>query len=163
MDDFLSRTVILACIASGLVGCAEGGWSASLSGHGAPALELNRLPVESKVYLRNTLAVPARASRVGIPSSSGLSTVTTTLILEPAEIDRTVSPSTPLLVDRVETAGTPGSQDRCQTTLFLLTTGGISMQLRIAPTRAAGLCSPPSIADIADIAIVVPSPPVPIQ
>ncbi len=163
MADWFSRTLQLVGIASLLVGCADGGEPGALSGDGAASLELSRLPAESKVYFRSAVVIPARTGQVLLASEPGTSGVATRLVLPPVEVDRIISRSTPLLVDRVESTGTAGARGPCRTTLYLVTTGGASMQYRVERSDTTLPCAPPTVRDIADSALVVPSPPVPIQ
>ena len=161
MDGSFPRTLLLVCLA--LSGCATDSLDSTAPWTSPSSLELRRLPVDSKVYFRRRMAIPARTARIAIFPPTGVSAFTTELALESADVDRVIKTTTPLLVDRIASSDAPGSRGRCAVTLFLRTSGGEAMRLRTAPSGTSRSCSPPTIGDIADIAIVVPSPPVPIE
>lgn len=163
MESSVARTVLLLCLASALFACATDSLDSTPLWGTSPALELNRLPVGSKVYFRRPVPIPARSGRIRFLSPSEPSALAAELTLEPAELDRVIKTTTPLLVERIASTGAPGARGPCEVRLFLMTSGGESMQLRIEPFGTALVCSRPTIGDIADVTIIVPAPPVPIE
>ncbi len=163
MEGPLARTALVVSLAATLVACAADSLDGSPLWGSFSALELKRLPAGSKVYFRRPVTIPARTGRITILGPTGVTAFATELTLASADVDRVIKTTTPLLVDSIASTGPPGSRGRCDTTLLLRTSGGEAMQLRTGWFGTAGRCSPPTIGDLADITLIVPAPPVPIE
>jgi hypothetical protein len=153
---------LLACSLTALAGCSSGSLSSHAGLTGAHTTELRQLPVESKFYFRRPVLIPARTGDVVLPASPEVPDVQLSLKIDKAEVDRTIGPGTPLLLDsilRTETGAAPS----CTTTLSLVTSSGQSLRLRASRRSMARTCAPVTIADLSDLLIVVPKPPVPIR
>lgn len=153
MQSFFYRAALLSCIALFFAACAG---TSTVRG-ASDMRELQRLPLESKFYFRNGISIPARAEQVWLVSEPG---VTAALSIPPSEKDRILDSTTPLLLDRIENPRKAGS---CAVNLYLSSPGGVSATLRASRTGSASRCMPVTIRDLEAAALVVVSPPVPIQ
>lgn len=154
--------LLLLCLVAPTTGCSTSSLSGKTGFADGSATELRSLPIGSKLYFRNSLSVPARTDRVSLWASPEAPDVRLALQIESAEVDRTINPGTPLLVDNINGPESP-SMPSCTITLTLVTSAGQSMKLRATRQTRAKSCAPITIADLGDLMMVVPSPPVPIR
>lgn len=162
MDHSSRCLLVLAVSLTVLSACSTSSISSQIGLTGESSTELRQLPIESKLYVRRTVFIPARTDGVAFPASPEAPNVRLNLILEKAEVDRTIDPGTPLLVDsilRTDRAPEPS----CAITLSLVTSTGQSLKLRASRSVRARICAPITIADISDQILVLPKPPVPIR
>lgn len=162
MERPLPSVIAAVLIAWGLAGCGTDGIASALSLHATSALMLRQLPTETKIYFRQRVLIPTRVEHLALPLRPEDPELRRELIIDAAEVDRTISPSTPLLVDRV--ASQEGGQTaQCSVTLSLVTTGGQSLRFRAYRARHQHACTPMTVEDISDLVLVIPFPPVPLQ
>lgn len=156
MESLLHRAATLSVIALFLVACAG-----ALDPWGTSDLrELRQLPLESKIYFRNGISIPARTQQVWLASEPGTFGMQAHLTVTPSEKDRFIDSVTPLLLNRIET---PQGSGACAVTLNLVSPGGLFATLRASRRGPASRCTPLTIGDLESAALVVVSPPVPIQ
>jgi hypothetical protein len=161
-NHLLLGPLLLAFSITLTTGCSTSSLSGGAGLTDGSATELRRLPIGSKLYFRNSLSVPARTDRIALPASPEAPDVRLELRIDSVEVDRTIGPGTPLVVDSINGAETPKTPS-CTVSLTFVTSTGQSMKLQAKRQTHARSCAPITVADLGELMIVVPRPPVPIQ